>query len=293
MSKEYKTTEFSAHLSRSRMRKYLHDQLKPQEMAEVETHLKHCAHCSEAMISYIQTDEPENYKLLIKKLKGKLTESVKPKEPRFSAAQIKIFRAAAAVTVLFLFSFFAFDKLIDKDFNLVSKFEKEGNEQTRRSVFKEDKPQTPAKVSTKDQNEAKTSEPDSADDQQEEMEQESMVAENREIKKEEKKEILPVSTTQTAKVVQKKPENQPVPQTATVAEAQEEEVEDVAEEAPVQKASPVAQVEKEEAEVVKPEPVAPIQKIEKVNSTEDQEQKSATERGQKLPSATIGQLPLK
>ena len=291
MSKEYKTTEFSAHLSRSRMRKYLHDQLKPQEMAEVETHLKHCAHCSEAMISYIQTDEPENYKLLIKKLKGKLTESVKPKEPRFSATQIKIFRAAAAVAILFLFSFFAFDKLIDKDFNLITKFEKKGNEQTRKSVFKEDKPQTTAKVSTRDQNEAKTSEPNSADDQQEEIEQGSMAAENREIKQEEKKEVHPVSTTQTAKAVQKKTESQPVPQTATVAETQEDEIEE--EEAPIQKASPVAQVEKEEAEVVKPEPVAPIQKIEKVNNIEEQEQKSATERDQKLPSATIGQLPLK
>jgi hypothetical protein len=276
------------------MRRYLHGQLNEHENAEVETHLKHCVHCSEAIIQYVETEEPENYKVYIKVLKGKIIQSVKPKSPKLSSAQIKVMRAAAAVVILLTFSFFAFENLIDKDFNLVARPEKKEDSFVRKSAFPQDK-QKPAIVTEQAQQKiAEEAVPDAAEEMKEKPEVKVAAATPKPQK--------PVVNKTTAKVEAKKvaPPKEEVKQpvaTNTVPKVVNntlsKEDESATEEVPViEKTNSVAQVEKTEPqqEDNAPRPVAPIQKIEKVNIDEGGIKLTEEEPAQVVPSATIGQL---
>lgn len=115
MSLKGNTTEFSAHLSRSRMARYLQEQNTTQEAKEVELHLLHCDRCSEIIMQYIQGEEPQHYKQYQKKLKGKLKTSETTRKKRLSKTHIKVLRAAAALALLFIFSFFAVKTVMEKN----------------------------------------------------------------------------------------------------------------------------------------------------------------------------------
>ena len=109
------TTEFSTHLSRSRMARYLQEQMDTQQKQEVELHLLHCEQCSDNMLQYAQSDAPQHSKQYQKKLKGKLKISEANRQKRLSTTHIKIFRAAAALALLFIFSFFAVKTVMEKN----------------------------------------------------------------------------------------------------------------------------------------------------------------------------------
>lgn len=305
MSKEHRTTEFSAHISRSKMRRFLHDQLNARDHAEVETHLKHCERCSQAIILYIEEEEPENYKNYIKKLRGTIIETVQPKGPRFSAVQVKSMRAAAAVVILFAFSFFAFENLIDKDFNLVAKPEKQEENFKRNSVFPEDAQKKSARkvaavqLKEKSENEEVKNEP--AAEKVSEVKVVDGTPKKKKVKKPEPKvESAKVAEAETAKKEEAKKEPKPVQATSetpkvaesTAEETKSEEVKKTEDVATVGKTDPIAQVEKEEAkeEQIAPQPVAPIQKLEKVNLKEEASELTKEKPAQVVPSASVGQL---
>ncbi len=109
------TTEFSAHLSRSRMARYLQEQMDTQQKQEVELHLHHCEQCSDTMLQYAQSETPQYSKQYQKKLKGKLKISEANRRKRLSGTHVKIFRAAAALALLFIFSFFAVKTVMEKN----------------------------------------------------------------------------------------------------------------------------------------------------------------------------------
>ena len=110
-----KTTEFSTHLSRSRVRRYLHEQLGPEETRQVEVHLAHCAQCSASLVNYIETEEADQYNTYAKRLKGKLKEQKIAKRQLLSSFQVRALRATAAVIALFIFSFFGVKTIINKE----------------------------------------------------------------------------------------------------------------------------------------------------------------------------------
>lgn len=114
MDQKFTTTEFSAHLSRSRMARYLQHQLTSQEVKEVELHLMHCERCSEGILQYIQAEELHNYKIYQKQLKGKLKSKETAKKNKLSKTHLKMLRATAALVLLFVFSFFAVDTVMNK-----------------------------------------------------------------------------------------------------------------------------------------------------------------------------------
>ena len=114
MNNSQKTTEFSAHLSWAAMRRHLHEKLSSEESQRVDTHLQHCPRCSSAIIDYIQTEEPENYKQHMKKLKGNLKASQTAKKRLFSALQLKAIRTSMSVIALLIFSFFAVKTVMNK-----------------------------------------------------------------------------------------------------------------------------------------------------------------------------------
>ena len=114
MDTSQKTTEFSAHLSWAAMRRFLQEKLSPEASQRVEVHLQNCSRCSSAIIDYIQTEEPQNYKLHMKKLKGKLTSSQTAKKRFLSAFQLKAIRTTTAVIALLVFSFFALKTVISQ-----------------------------------------------------------------------------------------------------------------------------------------------------------------------------------
>lgn len=116
MNQKPKTTEFSSHLSRSRMSRYLHDQLSEKEIKEFEQHLSHCEQCSEGVITYIHHEEPQHSKAFQKRLKGKLksVKSGRKAKINISSTQKKVARAAAALLLLFIFSFFGINTVMNK-----------------------------------------------------------------------------------------------------------------------------------------------------------------------------------
>ena len=114
MDNSQKTTAFSAHLSWAAMRRFLQEKLSSEESKEIELHLKHCPQCSSAIIDYIQTEEPQNYKQYMKKIKGHLISSQTAKKRFFSAFQLKAIRTTTAVVALLIFSFFAFKTIISQ-----------------------------------------------------------------------------------------------------------------------------------------------------------------------------------
>ena len=308
MSKEHKSTEFSAHISRSKMRRYLYGQLKETESAEVETHLKHCKQCSEAIIQYVEDEEPENYKVFLKKLRGTVIETVKTKGPRFSTVQIKSMRAAAAVVVLFAFSFFAFENLIEKDFNLVAKQAQKEEDFKRNSVFPDDaQNEKVAKVATKDQEdkEEKKLKVDAEEKQPTDASVTEAIPKKKPVKKANfKKEVKQVASAQSTEANEVKEQPAPKQPKITVSETpkvaqtiakEEEKKQDVIksdEGAAVEKVNPVAQLEEEESneEEVTPQPVLPIQKLEKINLKEDADKLSTEKPAPVIPSASVGQL---
>lgn len=109
------TTEFSTHLSRSRMRRYLHGQLTTKESQQVEVHLANCAHCSATLVNYIETEESDQYKTYAKQLSGKLKEQKIAKSATLSSFQVKAIRTVAAVVALIIFSFFGVKNIINKE----------------------------------------------------------------------------------------------------------------------------------------------------------------------------------
>lgn len=115
MNHNYNTTEFSTHLSRSRMRRYLHEQLGPEETRQVEVHLAHCAQCSASLVNYIETEEASQYNTYAKRLQGKLKEQKIAKRQLLSSFQIRALRATAAVITLLIFSFFGVKTIINKE----------------------------------------------------------------------------------------------------------------------------------------------------------------------------------
>jgi len=292
MSKDQKTTEFSLHISRSRMRRYLHGQLNQKEVAEVETHLKHCIHCSEAIIQYITVEEPEHYKTYMKSLKGKIIESAKPKGPRFSSVQMKTMRAAAAVVILLSFSFFAFENLIDKDFSLVTQPKQEEASFVRKSVFPGDKQQG-KQVKAKPQQ--KESKPEESTEKEVEKQPEVQVADATPKKKKPSPKPTPqAKPKKEVKEEEKNPatETNSTPQVA--AQREDDQQEDIKTEqkpetvAAVEKTEPVIQTEESiEKEEIKVPAITPIEKIEVGNEASNlQEEKSK----QVVPSASVGQL---
>ena len=114
MDTPQKTTEFSAHLSWATMRRHLHGRLSANESKQIEVHLQHCPRCSSAILDYIQTEEPEQYKQYLKKLKGTLKNSQTTKKRLLSSFQIKAIRTTASVIALLIFSFFAVKTVINK-----------------------------------------------------------------------------------------------------------------------------------------------------------------------------------
>ncbi|WKN41497.1 zf-HC2 domain-containing protein [Tunicatimonas pelagia] len=115
MNNNRKTTEFSTHLSRSRMRRYLHGQLSAEESRQVEVHLANCTHCSAALVNYIEIEEADQYNAYAKQLSGKLKEQKIAKRSTLSSFQIKAIRTAAAVVTLMIFSFFGVKNIINKE----------------------------------------------------------------------------------------------------------------------------------------------------------------------------------
>lgn len=109
------TTEFSTHLSRSRMRRYLHEQLGKEETRQVEVHLAHCAQCSATLVNYIESEEPDQYNTYAKRLHGKLKEQKIAKRTLLSSFQVRALRATAAVVALLIFSFFGVKTIINKE----------------------------------------------------------------------------------------------------------------------------------------------------------------------------------
>ncbi len=294
MNKEHKTTEFSLHISRSKMRRYLHGQLNQKEVTEVETHLKHCIHCSETIVQYVMQEEPDQYKVHMKALKGKIIESAKPRTPLFSQVQIKTIQAAAAVVILLSSSFFAFDTLIDKDFSLISEPQTEEATFVRKSVFPEDQ-QTTKKVSTQVEKSKNNNE--------------KQVAEDEAAKKPAVKvaQVTPKRASQQKPVAQTKPKKgvkketiQPQkkkaakPQLAQKSTEQPEEVKEVAEvkqAEPLKEVDPVAKTEKTtEKEEEKAVRIAPIQKLEKVSAENEANNLVEEKTEEIIPSATIDQL---
>lgn len=115
MNDNRKATEFSTHIFRSRMRRYLHGQLNAEETRQVEIHLANCAHCSASLVSYIEEEETDQYNTYAKQLSGKLKEQKIAKRSSLSSFQIKTIRAAAAVLTLVVFSFFGVKNIINKE----------------------------------------------------------------------------------------------------------------------------------------------------------------------------------
>ncbi len=110
-----KTTTFSAHLSRSMMSRYLHQQLAAQQASEVERHLLVCEHCANNFLQFVQTESPEEYKTYQKQLKEKFSVKKPVEKKVVSHTRVKVFRAAAAVSLLFVFSFFAVKTVMHKN----------------------------------------------------------------------------------------------------------------------------------------------------------------------------------
>ncbi len=293
MRKEYKTTEFSAHISRSRVRRYLHQQLSQQEMQEVEVHLKNCAHCSTLAAIYVENEEPEHQKTHMKKLKGVLVESVKPRVARFSRAQLKVFRAAAAVVLLFTFSFFALENFVDKDFNLIKKAEKEGNELPDLKVSQKNKPQQAEKANTSLQTETKISEDLPKQDKFEEEEDVPMLAENQpkpvaKVTKPAEKKTTPtrpeplvetnqkenITTTEAAKPANTAEKPGPHDEVAQKEDQQEK----------------VQQPEEETSEEQAAPKVAPLQRIQKAGTADQEMTVPQQKEIQTIPSTTVGQF---
>ncbi len=89
------------------MRRYLHGRLSAVESARVEQHLRHCTQCSAVMEEYIKSEEPQNYKQYSKQMKGILASSRPKRGQWFPSVPTQALRAAVAVVVLLVFSFFA------------------------------------------------------------------------------------------------------------------------------------------------------------------------------------------
>ncbi len=115
MNDNRKSTKFSTHLSRSRMRRYLHGQLEAAESQQVEMHLAHCTHCSAMLVAYIEAEEADQYNTYAKQLSGKLKEQKIVKRNNLSSFQVKAIRTVAAVVTLMIFSFFGVKNIISKE----------------------------------------------------------------------------------------------------------------------------------------------------------------------------------
>lgn len=294
MSKECKTTEFSLHLSRSKMRKYLENALSHTEQQEVELHLKHCSHCSGIIVEYVENEEPEHYKAHMSKLKGKLTNDVKPRKRGFTYGRIKLIRAAAAVAALFIFSFFALNTMVEKDFNLISKADKTETELPKLGANPK-KTQKP-KPSTSTLKEKKTDDITDEVEMQEEEEEEKEVAPKVAVKK-----TKPAVSSQPKPAVAKAEEVKESTQKKavekientttdnTLAEASDVQEENMPKEAQsAEKTSEEDEDAKEQAEAV--ESIQPLQKIEKIDASTEKEVTPEAQNVQNIPSNSVGQL---
>lgn len=132
MNHKSKTTEFSAHLSRSKMGRYFQNQLTEKEKNEVELHLKHCEHCSGGILQYIQMEAPQNYKSYYKQLKGQLKSKETTNKRKLTKTHLKMLRATAALILLFVFSFFAIDTVMHK--NMVNQSQPKNNVGAKKEV---------------------------------------------------------------------------------------------------------------------------------------------------------------
>ncbi|MEM6841798.1 MAG: zf-HC2 domain-containing protein [Bacteroidota bacterium] len=185
MNDNRKATEFSTHLSRSQMRRYLHGQLNAEETRQVELHLAHCAHCSAALVNYIEEEEADQYNTYAKQLSGKLKEQKITKRSSLSSFQIKTIRAAAAVLTLIVFSFFGVKNIINKEVNNYQA-EETGLPVKGKPVVATKKP-TEKKVTTKPLEEKK----------------DRRLAENRPVNKKEKPAVKPRTTAKKKASVKK------------------------------------------------------------------------------------------
>lgn len=293
MSKECKTTEFSLHLSRSKMRKYLENSLSHAEQQEVELHLKHCSHCSGIIVEYVENEEPEHYKAHMSKLKGKLTNDVKPRKRGFTYGRIKLIRAAAAVAALFIFSFFALNTMVEKDFNLISKADKTETELPKLGANPK-KTQKP-KPSTSILKEKKTDEikKDEVEmqDEEEEKEETPKVA----VKKTKPAVSSQPKTIAKAEEVKESTQKKAVEKVEktstdnTLAEASDVQEENTPKEDKLaEKTSEEDEEVKEQAEAVKS--IQPLQKIEKIDASTEKEVTPEAQNVQNIPGNSVGQL---
>jgi hypothetical protein len=274
------------------MRKYLENALSQAEQQEVELHLKHCSHCSGIIVEYVENEEPEYYKAHMNKLKGKLNNDVKPRKRGFTYGRIKLIRAAAAVAALFVFSFFALNTMVEKDFNLISKADKAETELPKLGANPK-KTQKP-KASTPILKEKKT---DVIQDEVEMQEEEEIpeVLPKKKVSKPAPAQPKPVAAkpqeeakeTTTKKAEEKiaTPENT----LAEVTEIAKKEDTSKGEEKPAE--SPAVdkeEEEKEQAEVI--ESIQPLQKIEKLDTETEKKVSPEAKNIQNIPSNSVGQL---
>ncbi|MEM9675724.1 MAG: zf-HC2 domain-containing protein [Bacteroidota bacterium] len=275
MSHTRKTTEFSTHLSRSRMRRYLHGQLDANETRQVELHLANCAHCSAALVNYIETEEPDQYNTYAKQLSGKLKEQKIAKRPTLSNFQIRALRASAAVVTLLIFSFFGVKTIIDKEVGAENTVAVKGKPVVA-SEAKAAKKTMPVKEAT-EQKAAKKITEKKADNR---------LAENRPVKVRKQP-----ATTKKATPVRKEVAKSTKPSTTKAVMQQPKKVEKPAAQ-PKQKveemAKPkVAAAEKAETTEKQPEPVKKVAKVEKLDKAEDQSNQAQEAKSAPAPIKTL------
>jgi len=290
MSKEYKTTEFSLHLSRSKMRRYLDNKLSAREEQEVEVHLKHCVQCSTTIVAYVESEEQEAYKAHMAKLKGKLMSSVKPKKRSFTTGRIKVIRAAAAVTALFVFSFVALNAMVEKDFSLISQTAKTDSELPKLKP----KAKTNTKASTSLPTEKKT-------DKKEEVQAAPAQKSKKENPKTVKKEQPKPTQTKVTKAETSKPKAatpKPEQKAKEEVEVKENNSQLAGADTKNEESSNAEEVKTEEVEKISGEKTTevaenapqPLQKIEKLESSSEPEVSPEAFNIQTIPNNGVGQL---
>ncbi len=294
MSKAHKSTEFSLHLSRSKMRKYLDSSLPQHEEKAVELHLKHCAHCSNIIVEYVELEGAENYKLHMAKLKGKLMGSVKPGKRQLSASRIKVFKAAAAVAALFVFSFFAIGSMSKKDFNFISDAGKKGNElpELKTNQKQVQKPKASTPFHTEKKTDEVTEQTTVSFEEDEEENYTSPVTKQK-----------PQAKISPSKVVEQKPEEK-IKETVTTAQVVEKKVASsspILADAAIEKKENVTKREEEKEKAAEAdeqdaasektdERVQPLQKIEKIDAGTQKEVLPEAQNSRNIPENGVGQL---
>jgi len=252
MSHTRKTTEFSTHLSRSRMRRYLHGQLEAKETQQIELHLANCTHCSASLVNYIETEESDQYNTYAKQLSGKLKEQKISKRSTLSHFQIRALRASAAVVVLFIFSFFGVKTIINKD---VTNYQADS-----KAVAVKSKPAVASKVKSAEKKAPveKTTQ-QKATEKSAEKKTDKRLAEKRPVKSIAKKTTITQKATPAKKEVAKSTKSSTV---KPAAQQPKQKVEKAAE-------PKVATTKKVETTEKKSEPIEKVAKVEKLGKAEN------------------------